>query len=221
VFTSATDALAEWRGEAGPAAAEAALGPCPTDLVARLLRDEMGTTVDNEAIQGREPREYERERLRLRRRAQELALSLGLSPTPSRRRAAAEIKAGEECVSGAMRDFLAWHAECAAGGRTVVPEVDMDDLVTLADEWYTTSQAAEWPLYSCSPHRTAVTAIIVADSYLEEHIATILGLLPDWVDWCIERSGLTGAPADRARAEAARAARDKRPKDDRPFRTPE
>jgi hypothetical protein len=121
VFASATDALAEWRGEAGPAAAQAALEPCPPDLVARLLRDEMGTTADSESIQGGEPREYERERLRLRRRAQDLAISLGLSPTPSERRAAAEIKAGEECISGAMRDFLAWHAERAAGGRQSYP----------------------------------------------------------------------------------------------------
>ena len=48
-----------------------------------------------------------------------------------------------------------------------------------------------------------MAAHLIRNGYREEYADAALHVLPDWVEWCIERSGLDGAAADRSR-EAAR-----------------
>ncbi|MEV4582884.1 hypothetical protein AB0K16_57710 [Nonomuraea jabiensis] len=45
--------------------------------------------------------------------------------------------------------------------------------------------------------------ILVAEGYIKKYAEAILDLLPQWVEWCIERTGLTGELAERARPAAA------------------
>ncbi|MGS2644661.1 hypothetical protein [Streptosporangium sp. LJ11] len=45
--------------------------------------------------------------------------------------------------------------------------------------------------------------ILIADGYIKKYAEAILDLLPQWVEWCIECTGLTGELAERARQAAA------------------
>ncbi|HMD93057.1 MAG TPA: hypothetical protein VKG80_10455, partial [Trebonia sp.] len=56
--------------------------------------------------------------------------------------------------------------------------------------------------YACSPHRIEMTAILIRDGYLAGYANAALRLLPEWTQWCIERSGLTGDFAARSRDAA-------------------
>jgi hypothetical protein len=58
--------------------------------------------------------------------------------------------------------------------------------------------------YACSPHRIEVTGILLRDDYDPDEANAALRLLPDWVQWCAEHTGLDAGPAARS-LEAARA----------------
>ena len=51
-----------------------------------------------------------------------------------------------------------------------------------------------------------MTARLIRDGYLPDHANEALRLLPEWTQWCIEQSGLTGDLAARSRAAAERRA---------------
>ena len=70
----------------------------------------------------------------------------------------------------------------------------------------------------CSPHRIQMAAHLIRNGYREEYADAALRLLPDWVEWCIERSGLEDAPADRSREAAGRAIATDGDVDGEPFR---
>ena len=56
--------------------------------------------------------------------------------------------------------------------------------------------------YACSPHRIEMAARLIRDGYLPGHANAALRLLPEWTQWCIGQSGLTGDFAARSRAAA-------------------
>jgi hypothetical protein len=87
-------------------------------------------------------------------------------------------------------DFAAWFA----ARRGSWPEGE--NIGVLADSW----SGVRGPFsYACSPHRIEHTATLISNMYQEEHARAALDLLPDWAEWCVERSGLQGQLADRAR----------------------
>ena len=47
-----------------------------------------------------------------------------------------------------------------------------------------------------------MTARLIRDGFLPDHANEALRLLPEWTQWCIEQSGLTGHLAARSRAAA-------------------
>ena len=53
-----------------------------------------------------------------------------------------------------------------------------------------------------SPHRIEMAARLIRDGYLPDHANAELRLLPEWTQWCIGQSGLTGDFAARSRAAA-------------------
>ena len=77
----------------------------------------------------------------------------------------------------------------------------------LLDAWGPREHPAEETVYSCSPHRVEMLGRLVRDDYLPEEGNAVLALLPDWVQWCADRTGLPAALAasalKAARAEAA------------------
>jgi hypothetical protein len=224
VFGSAEAALAEWRAAVGATASAAGFAPCRSDLAAWLLNDALRTGPLGEMLQGHEPRELFREYYRLRRRAQVLVDCLPEDDEPADPVIGLEIETGP---------FLAWHAE--RYGDAPQPgklrKATADALETLLGEWGPHEQPDERSLYGCSPHRIEMTGRLVRDEFEPDYATPALQLLPDWVQWCIDRAGIDGdaatAALDAAQAEAANLpdADEKyispRDEDRAPFRRPE
>jgi hypothetical protein len=212
VFGSAEDALLEWRQAVGPAASGAMLSPCPAGMPPLLLAPALATGVLSDMLEGSEPRELIREYYRLRRRAQDLTGS----------------DAGEKSESfgtdDAYDEFTAWYTtRHEDASKPAAPDL-------ILDEWGPGTYPDERSFYACSPHRIEMTARLIRDKYFPVDANAALELLPEWTQWCLERSGLDGDAAARSRA-AARAATavlvggedggHPDEEDDRPFRRPE
>jgi hypothetical protein len=191
VFESAQDALAEWQHAVGPAAGTE-LSPGTPETAAQLLAPCLRTGPMSDMLEGSEPRELIREYYRLRRRARILAGSAGVT-------AASTAPSSGDADSGPAREaFLGWYA----AQHDDVPQ-DVADVVDLIlYEWGPGAHPEEHSRYACSPHRIEMAARLIRDVYLPDHANAALGLLPEWTQWCIGQSGLTGDFAARSRAAA-------------------
>ena len=191
VFASAEEALGEWREAAGPAASGTVLSWCPPGLTAQLLAPCLRTGPLADMLEGNEPRELIREYYRLRRRARDLTGSAdaagGSSPFDA---------------SHAPEAFLNWYATQHDEVPGVVPEA----AATVCEEWGPHGYPDERSFYACSPHRIEMTAHLIRESYVADHANPALRLLPEWTQWCIERTGLGGDAAARSRQAARLAA---------------
>ena len=201
-FASAEDALREWKDAVGAPAARTTLSVCDPAAVERLLAPCLEAGPLAEMLQGGEPRELIREYYRLRRRARELVEATG----------GGEGDAFSLDLTGERDAFLAWYAE----QHDDVP--DAEDAGTIVSEWGPHQNPGERSLYGCSPHRIQMAAHLIRNGYREEYADAALRLLPDWVEWCIERSGLDEAAADRPREAARRAIATAADIDGEPFR---
>ncbi len=61
---------------------------------------------------------------------------------------------------------------------------------------------------ACSPHRVAAFVAYLTDDWAPEALGQALAVLPAWVAYCLERSGITGEAADAALALAQSAVAD-------------
>ena len=191
VFGSAQDALTEWQHAVGPAAGTA-LSPSPPETTARLLAPCLETGPLSDMLQGSEPRELIREYYRLRRRASALVPSAGFT-------ASAAAAPSDSDDSGPAREaFLDWYA--ARHGDA--PQDAADAVDTILYEWGPQAHLGERSRYACSPHRIEMAARLIRDGYYPDHANAALRLLPEWTQWCIEQTGLTGDFAARSRAAA-------------------
>ena len=186
VFASPEEALAEWRAAVGTHAAPASTQPAPCDqATARDLLDPLcRSDLLGALLLGSESQQLIAERFRLRQRAGALCESFAVAPEPKPR----------QDLNPIIDDFAAWIRD----RDDHRPE--REDIATLADTW---SHLCGPGYYACSPHRIEHTVILVADGYIKKYAEAILDLLPQWVEWCIERTGLTGELAERARRAAA------------------
>jgi len=200
-FASAEDALREWQGVVGAPAARTTLSACDPAAVERLLAPCLEAGPMSEMLQGGEPRELIREYYRLRRRARELVEATG----------GGEGDAFSLDLTGERDAFLAWYAK----QHDDVP--DAEDAGTIVSEWGP-HHPGERSLYGCSPHRIQMAAHLIRNGYREEYADAALHLLPDWVEWCIERSGLDEAAAARSREAAGQAIATDADVDGEPFR---
>jgi hypothetical protein len=91
-----------------------------------------------------------------------------------------------------------WY-EARHGG---VPQDTADAAGTILYEWGPEPPPEERSRYASSPHRIEMAARLIRDGYLPGHANEALRLLPEWTQWCIEQSGLTGDLASRSRAAA-------------------
>jgi hypothetical protein len=190
VFASAGDALREWRDAVGPMASAAALSPCAAGMTARLLAPSLQTGILADILQGHEPRELIREYYRHRRRARDLVVST-------------DVGAGSSPFDAVQlhHAFLGWYA----ARHDDVPEATTEAAGTILADWGPHENLDERSFYSCSPHRIEMAAHLIREGYVPDDANQALRLLPEWTRWCIEKSGLGGAAADRSR-EAARSA---------------
>jgi hypothetical protein len=189
VFGSARDALAEWQHAVGSAAGTT-LSLSSSDMTARLLAPCLRTGPMSDMLEGSEPRELIWEYYRLRRRAHALVHSTGATAT-----AAPADAHDPEPVHEA---FLSWYA--ARHGD--VPEDTADTVGTIIYEWGPEPPLGERSRYACSPHRIEMAARLIRDGYFPDHANEALRLLPEWTQWCIEQSSLTGDLAARSHGAA-------------------
>ncbi len=188
VFGSARDALAEWQHAVGPAAGTE-LSPAAPEMTARLLAPCLQTGPMAEMLEGSEPRELIREYYRLRRRAHALVDSAG---------AAAASPGGDDDPGPAREAFLGWYA----ARHSDVPQDAADAVDTILQEWGPEPPPEERSRCACSPHRIEMAARLIRDAYFPGHANAALRLLPEWTQWCIGQSGLTGDFAARSRGAA-------------------
>jgi hypothetical protein len=196
VAGSAAAALREWQDAVGPAASGATLSPSTPGMTAQLLGRCLDTGPLSQMLEGSEPRELIHEYYRLRRRARVLVASSSIG--------AASSDAFDADDAGQVREaFLAWYAAQHDGGSKDAAEA----ADTILYEWGPRKLPDESWFYACSPHRIEMTAHLIRDGYIADYANAALRLLPEWTQWCIERSGLTGDFAARSRdtavAEAA------------------
>ena len=121
-------------------------------------------------------------------------------PRPRRIRAPASTAASSaDADPGEAREaFLGWYA----ARHDDVPQ-DVADVVDLIlYEWGPGTHPEEHSRYACSPHRIEMAARLIRDGYFPDHANAALRLLPEWTQWCIEQTGLTGDFAARSRAAA-------------------
>ncbi|HEY1916147.1 MAG TPA: hypothetical protein VGH27_11300 [Streptosporangiaceae bacterium] len=218
-FGSAEDALTEWQHAVGSGAGTE-LSPSTSETTAGLLRTALATGPLSDMMVGSEPRELIREYYRLRRRAHDLTAATAPSA------AEAPSDGGEE-DHGPMREaFLGWYA-----ARHDDPPPDVADSVDIIlYQWNPSAFAGERSRYACSPHRIEMTARLIRDGYYPEDANAALRLLPEWTQWCIGQSEISGDFAARSRAAALTEAaalvdpqtRDQpTQRDEAPFRRPE
>ena len=153
----------------------------------------------SDVLQGSEPRELIREFYRLRRRARVLAAasSAGAASPGTSGGTSGAFDTFDADDAGQLREaFLAWYT----ARHGVTPQGE--DADTIIQEWGPRKLPDQSWFYACSPHRIEMTAILIRDGYLAGYANAALRLLPEWTQWCIERSGLTGDFAARSRDAA-------------------
>jgi hypothetical protein len=142
-------------------------------------------------LEGNEPRELIREYYRLRRRARDLTGSADAA------RGSSPFDAGH-----APEAFLNWYATRHDEVPGAVPEA----AAIIHEEWGPHEYPDECSFYACSPHRIQMAAHLIRESYAADHANPALRLLPEWTQWCIERTGLEADAATRSRQAARLAA---------------
>jgi hypothetical protein len=138
----------------------------------------------------RRARELIREYCRLRRRARSLTGATAAS--------AAAASSGGDDPAPAREAFLDWYA----ARHDDVPQDAADAADTILQEWGPRAHPGERSRYACSPHRIEMAAHLIREGYFPDYANAALGLLPEWTEWCIGPSGLTGDFAARSRAAA-------------------
>ena len=189
MFGSAQDALTEWQQAAGPPAAGTALSPAAPELTTRLLASCLDSGPMSDMLEGSEPRELLQEYYRLRRRAHALV------PVDVNVVMASSDTDDPDLVHEA---FLSWYTARHGDAR----EETSDAVGTILYQWGPEPPLEERSRYASSPHRIEMAARVIRDAYPPDHANAALRLLPEWTQWCIDQSGLTGDLAARSRGAA-------------------
>lgn len=178
-FADPETALETWREGVGAVAGARATWAEADDptLLALLLPSDLGMFEPGGENAGQFA-EYHR----CRRLADEVRASLGDFEIPD-----APVRSGSPEATEAGRRFTAWLAE----RRPDAPITDDRDeaIAALADDWFF-DRLPDGSVGACSPHRVALFAEHCRGSYREDFADRLMILLPDWVTWFAESSGL-------------------------------
>lgn len=192
VFDDVERAAAAWRGWVGDTAADAVPRRVETaDQLECLVHCENA----EEMLRGSESRTVLDNWFRARRRMHDLAEALrkrGM-PLPAPR------SQYDVDIEPAVEAFLAWHADRHGG------EPDRETAEALAGEWLEGALPETWP--AISPHRIEFQLTLISDWIDDPVTAAAKALLPTWVRWNGERSGLPEEFIERSVAVAAGGAR--------------
>jgi hypothetical protein len=189
------EACAAWRASVGLAAADATAGPVDLKLLADLLPT---SGLHEPGVMGEETRRQMDNYYRMVRRADDLTQVLSASgrPLPERPRWLQEAQEGMD-IEPFVKDFHTWNA--TRGARPVEEEA----VAALAEAWLEGSLPEA--RLSCSAHRIRILQELIAIEWRGDPlVGPVAALLPQWVRWCAESTGLNPELTARAMAAAER-----------------
>lgn len=188
VYDDVEAASAAWRDWVGPPADTAVAEPVASSADRALLAELLPEGYEAQEVKGGESRRRMDNYFRCVRRAADLAERLAADgrPLPAGRR-----WLDQAAVEPYQGRFASWYT--AAHGRRPDPQATE----CLIAEWL---EGTFEPIrLTCSPHRVAnVADRLVGDWRGDPKTGPALALLPDWVAWCVDQTGLAPALAERA-----------------------
>ncbi|MFV2102572.1 hypothetical protein [Micromonospora sp. LOL_024] len=191
---SAESALAVWSGTVGHTAAEVTLTAVDdAETLGALLGGEV-----EEFRPGGESQEQYAEFLRSRR--------LGRAAREATRRvregASVELTVQEAAEGFAQRLRQMGYHDRPAGDRSGEGPAGADDLAAeLADSWFQRDHPRLYPL--CSPHKVAATVLHLRDYYQDDFAAELVAVLPEWIRFLAEHTGMVAELTERCLAYAS------------------
>jgi hypothetical protein len=191
---SAESAVTAWRELVGPAAASATLAAVDDrETLGDLLRGEV------EGIRiGGENQEQHAEFLRSRR----LGRTAREAVRRARGRASVRLTAADAQTRFAQRLRQIGYQDGTAGDRPDEGPAGADELAAeLADSWSPRDHPTLYPF--CSPHKVAVAVLHLRDYYKDEYAAELVAVLPEWIRFLAEHTGLPAELTERCLAYAS------------------
>jgi hypothetical protein len=193
-YQSAEAALAGWQQAVGPSAAGATLTPADdTETLDELLVGEV------EGIRpGGEDQAQYAEFLRSRR----LGRTVRQAPGPARGRNLARLSADTAAEQFARRLRQLGHHDRPAGDESDQGPATATDLAAeMADSWSPREYPGLYPY--CSPHKVAAAVLHLRDYYKDDFAAELVAVLPEWIRFLAEHTGMTADLTERCLAHAS------------------
>jgi hypothetical protein len=193
-FPSAEAALAAWQQAVGPSAAEAALTRVDdTETVDALLTGELEDT----RLGGEDQAQYA-EFLRSRR----LGRTVRQAPGRARGRTLARLTAKTAAGRFAHRLRQLGHHDRPAGDESDEGPAGAGELAAeLAESWSPHEHPSLYPY--CSPHKVAGAVLHLRGFYKDDFAAELVAVLPDWIRFLAEHTGMTAELTERCLAHAS------------------
>ncbi|WP_319463885.1 hypothetical protein [Micromonospora sp. RTP1Z1] len=193
-YPSAESAWAAWRESIGQAAAGAALIPVDdAETLGNLLSGE----VERLRIGGENEEQYA-EFLRSRR----LSRTVREAVRRARGRTSVRLTATEAEAQFAQRLRQLGYHDGTAGDRPDEGLAGADELAAeMAESWSPHDQAALYPF--CSPHKVAATVLHLRDFYNDDFAAALVAVLPEWIRFLAEHTGMAAELTERCLAYAS------------------
>ena len=193
-YQSLEAALAGWQQAVGPSAAGATLTPADdTETLDALLVGEV------EGIRpGGEDQEQYAEFLRSRRLGRTVRQAAG----PARGRTLARLSADTAAEQFARRLRQLGHHDRPAGDESDQDPAGATDLAAeLAESWSPREYPGLYP--ACSPHKVAAAVLHLRDFYKDDFAAELVAVLPEWIRFLAEHTGMSAGLTERCLAYAS------------------
>lgn len=199
---SAESAVAAWRESVGHAAAGAALTPVDD---AEMLGELLSGEVAGIRIGGENEEQYA-EFLRVRRlgrAAKEAARVAAQEAAPDAHgRASLRLTVDDAQAEFAQRlRQLGYHDGPAGDGSDDGPLGAEELAAELADSWSPSGNSKLYPF--CSPHKVAMAVPHLRDYYNDHFAAELVAVLPEWIRFLAEHTGMAAELTERCVAYAS------------------
>jgi hypothetical protein len=193
-YPSAESAVAAWRASVGHAAAGAALTVAEdAETLAALLHGEL-----EEIRSGGEDQEQHAEFLRSRRLGRIAREAAGRV----RGRTSVRLTADDAKERFAQRlRQLGYHDGTASDAQDEGPAGASELAAEMAESWSPADHPTLYPF--CSPHKVAAAILHLRDFYKDEFAAELVAVLPEWIRFLAERTGMTADLTERCLAYAS------------------
>jgi hypothetical protein len=191
---SAEAALAAWRQAIGPSSTEAALTPADdTETLDALVTGEL----EDARLGGEDQAQYA-EFLRCRRLGRIVRQAIGRV----RGRTLARLSAETAAERFARRLRQIGHHDGPAGDESDEAPAGAGELAAeMAGSWGPHEHSSLYPY--CSPHKIATAVLHLRDFYKDDFAAELVAVLPEWIRFLAEHTGMTADLTERCLAYAS------------------